>query len=171
MDDLKSYIREVPDFPKPGILFYDISTLLNDPLGLRMTVDRFTWLFSGMQVDRVVGIEARGFMFAPTIAYRLNAGFVPVRKPGKLPAAVTGEDYDLEYGSDRLEVHTDAVGPGERVLIIDDLLATGGTALAATRLIETLGGTVVGLGFIAELSFLEGRQRIADYSVESLITY
>jgi adenine phosphoribosyltransferase len=171
MEDLKRYIREVPDYPKPGILFYDISTLLKDPLALRMTVDRFVWLFSSMHVDQVVGIEARGFMFGPIVAYSLNAGFVPVRKPGKLPAATISQPYDLEYGSDRVEVHADAIEAGERVLIVDDLLATGGTSVATAELVTSLGGEVVGLGFIAELTFLGGRQRLDRYRVESLITY
>ncbi|MDH3404348.1 MAG: adenine phosphoribosyltransferase [Acidobacteriota bacterium] len=171
MDDLKSYIREIPDYPKPGILFYDISTLLKDPLALRMTVDRFAWLFSGMNADKVVGIESRGFMFGPSISYSLNAGFVPVRKPGKLPAKTRSQEYDLEYGSDRLEVHEDAIEPGERVVIVDDLLATGGTAVATIELVEALGGTVIGLGFIAELTFLGGRRQLTGRWVESLITY
>jgi len=171
MDDLKQYIREVPDFPKPGINFYDISTLLNNPLALRMTVDRFVWLFAGMHVDQVVGVEARGFMFAPIVAYSLNAGFVPVRKPGKLPSKTVEQVYDLEYGSDRIEVHADSIEAGTRVLIIDDLLATGGTAEATADLVATLGGEVVGLGFIAELTFLSGRDRLAAHRVESLITY
>lgn len=171
MDDLKTYIREVPDFPRPGINFYDISTLLGNPLALRMTVDRFVWLFSDMHVDHVVGIEARGFMFAPIVAYSLNAGFVPVRKPGKLPAKTVEQAYDLEYGSDRVEMHEDAISAGERILIVDDLLATGGTASATAKLAESLGGDVVGLGFIAELSFLDGRDRLAGHRVESLITY
>jgi adenine phosphoribosyltransferase len=171
MNDLKSYIREVPDFPKPGILFYDISTLLKDPLALRMTVDRFVWLFSEMHVDQVVGIEARGFMFAPIVAYNLNAGFVPVRKPGKLPAKTAEQSYDLEYGSDRVEVHEDGIDQDARVLIVDDLLATGGTASATAQLVRSLGGNVVGLGFIAELTFLSGRDRLSGLKVESLITY
>lgn len=171
MDDLKSYIREIPDFPKPGINFYDISTLLQDPLALRMTVDRFVWLFADMHVDQVVGIESRGFMFAPIVAYNLNAGFVPVRKPGKLPARTVGQDYELEYGSDRLEMHSDAVAEGERVLIIDDLLATGGTAAASAALVESQGADIVGLGFIAELTFLDGRTRLAGHRVEALISY
>lgn len=171
MDDLRSYIREVPDYPRPGILFYDISTLLKNPLALRMTVDRFVWLFSAMHVEQVVGVEARGFMFGPIVAYNLNAGFVPVRKPGKLPAATISQPYDLEYGSDRVEVHADAIAAGERVLIVDDLLATGGTAAATAELVTALGGEVVGLGFIAELTFLDGRRRLDRYRVESLITY
>ncbi|MCZ6508258.1 MAG: adenine phosphoribosyltransferase [Acidobacteria bacterium] len=171
MDDLKSYIREIPDFPEPGILFYDISTLLKDPLALRMTVDRFVWLFSQMHVDQVVGIEARGFMFAPIVAYNLNAGFVPVRKPGKLPAKTVSQPYELEYGSDELEVHEDAIEHGAKVLIVDDLLATGGTAAATAQLVSGLGGDIVGLGFIAELTFLAGRDRLPGLRVESLLTY
>ncbi len=172
MDDLKKYIREVPDFPKPGINFYDITTLLKDPTALRMTVDRFAWLFSaGHRVDKVIGIESRGFMFGPSLAYSLNAGFVPVRKPKKLPAPTVSETYDLEYGTDRLEMHADAVTPGEKVLIVDDVVATGGTALAAARMVERLGGTVTGFGFIIELTFLTGRAKLSDYEVESLIRY
>jgi adenine phosphoribosyltransferase len=171
MDDLKTYIREVPDFPKPGILFYDITTLLKNPLALRMTVDRFVWLFTQKRIDKVIGIESRGFMFGPSVAYDLNAGFVPVRKPGKLPAKTVRQSYDLEYGSDAIEMHADAVEPGERVLIVDDLIATGGTALAAARLVESAGGTVAGFGFIIELTFLPGRQKLNGYEVESLIRY
>jgi adenine phosphoribosyltransferase len=171
MDDLKRYIREVPDWPKAGILFYDITTLLKDPLALRMTVDRFVWLFTKQQVDKVVGMESRGFMFGPIVAYDLNAGFVPVRKPGKLPAPSVEQTYDLEYGTDRLQVHQDAIAPGERVLIVDDLVATGGTARATAQLIERLGGQVVGMGFIIELTFLQPRDKLAGYRLESLIRY
>jgi adenine phosphoribosyltransferase len=171
MDDLKTHIREVPDFPKPGILFYDITTLLQDPLALRKTVDRFVWLFAGRHVDKVVGIESRGFMFGPIVAYNLNAGFVPVRKPGKLPYHKVRESYDLEYGSDAVEMHQDAVVRGERVLIVDDLVATGGTARATARLVESQGATVAGLGFIVELTFLPGRAALAGYDVASLIQY
>jgi adenine phosphoribosyltransferase len=170
MDDLKQYIREVPDFPKPGILFYDITTLLKDPRALRMTVDRFVWQFE-KRVDKVVGMESRGFMFGPIVAYNLNAGFVPIRKPGKLPAETIRETYDLEYGTDSLEMHKDAVAPGERVLIVDDLVATGGTALAAARLVEAVGGTVEGMGFVIELTFLNPRAKLAGYEVASLIQY
>jgi adenine phosphoribosyltransferase len=170
-DELKRYIREVPDFPKPGILFYDITTLLLDPLALRMTVDRFVWQFAGQRIDRVVGIESRGFLFAPILAYHLNAGFVPVRKPGKLPAATLAEGYDLEYGQDRIEMHRDAIGPGHRVLIVDDVIATGGTARAAAKLVEQAGGEVAGFGFIIELEFLAGREKLAGYDVKSLIRY
>jgi adenine phosphoribosyltransferase len=171
MDALKKYIREVPEFPKPGILFYDITTLLQDPLALRMAVDQFVWMFSKKRIDKVIGIESRGFMFGPIVAYDLNAGFVPVRKPGKLPAEKIRETYDLEYGSDSLEMHRDAVKPGEQVLIVDDLIATGGTARAAASLVEAVGGKVAGFGFIIELTFLPGRSKIAGYDVQSLIQY
>ncbi|MEO8277546.1 MAG: adenine phosphoribosyltransferase [Thermoanaerobaculia bacterium] len=178
MEDLKSYIREVPDFPKPGINFFDITTLLKDPHSLRMTVDRFAWLFGrragsapDRAIDKVVGIEARGFMFAPSLAYSLNAGFVPVRKPGKLPAKTVSQTYDLEYGTDRLEIHADAISPGERVLIIDDVIATGGTARAAAKLVESLGAKVAGFGFVIELTFLPGRAGLEGYDVEALIQY
>jgi adenine phosphoribosyltransferase len=171
MDDLKAYIREVPDFPKPGILFYDITTLLQNPVGLRTTVDRFAAMFADRRIDKVVGIESRGFMFGPIVAYDLNAGFVPVRKPGKLPWEKIRETYDLEYGSDSVEMHRDAVKEGEHVLIVDDLVATGGTALAAAKLVESLGGVVEGMGFIIELTFLPGRQKLDGYKVESLIQY
>jgi len=170
-NSLKNYIREVPDIPKKGILFYDISTLLKNPLAMRMTVDRFVWLFSEKHVDKVIGIESRGFMFAPIVAYDLNAGFVPVRKPGKLPAKTVSRSYDLEYGSDAVEMHEDAIEKGERVLIVDDLLATGGTAKATAELVTAVGGNVVGFGFIVELKFLDGRDQLADYPIESLITY
>ena len=171
MDDLKSLIREIPDFPKPGILFYDITTLLEDPLGLHKTIDRFAWLFSGLRIDKVVGIESRGFMFGPILAYRLNVGFVPVRKPGKLPGATISATYELEYGSDTLEMHEDGIGLGEQVLIVDDLIATGGTAAAAGKLVEKAGGKVAGYGFIIELTDLDGRRQLEGYDVESLIQY
>ena len=171
MDDLKAHIREVPDFPKPGILFYDITTLLQDPLALRKTVDRFVWMFAERHIDKVVGIESRGFIFGTPLAYVLDIGFVPVRKKGKLPGATIAVEYDLEYGSDSLEMHQDAVSRGERVLIVDDLIATGGTARATTRLVEKQGATVAGLGFIVELTFLPGRAALAGYDVASLIQY
>jgi len=172
LDDLKSYIREVPDFPKPGINFYDITTLLKDPHALRMTVDRFAWMFTRRPpVDKVIGIESRGFMFGPSLAYSLNAGFVPVRKPGKLPASIVSESYDLEYGRDSIEMHADAISKGERVLIVDDVIATGGTALAAANLVKGRGADVVAFGFIIELTFLPGREKLAGYEVESLIRY
>jgi len=171
MDDLKSHIREIPDFPKPGILFYDITTLLQNPLALRMTVDRFVWLFAQKRIQKVVGIESRGFMFGPIVAYDLNAGFVPVRKPGKLPADKVRETYELEYGNDTLEMHRDAIQPGEHVLIVDDVVATGGTAAATARMVESLGGVVAGFGFIIELTFLDARKKLAGYEVASLIQY
>jgi adenine phosphoribosyltransferase len=171
MDDLKQLIREVPDFPKQGINFYDITTLLKHPEGLRKTVDALAGSFEGERVDTVVGIEARGFIFAPALAYHLGAGFVPVRKPRKLPAECVSVSYDLEYGQDTLEMHRDAVGRGHRVLIADDLLATGGTARAVCDLVEKLGGTVAGLGFVVELEFLPGRRKLAGYDVRSLIKY
>lgn len=171
MDDLKSLIREIPDFPKEGILFYDITTLLSDPLGLKKTVDRFVWLFSGRTIDKVVGIESRGFMFGPILAYKLNVGFVPVRKPGKLPGETVRAAYELEYGSDELEMHQDALGRDERILIVDDLIATGGTARASAELVESAGARVAGFGFIVELTDLAGRDLLAGYEVESLIRY
>ena len=171
MDDLKKLIREVPDFPKPGINFYDITTLLKHPDGLRKTVDALAAEYDGEKVDTVIGIEARGFIFAPALAYHLGAGFVPVRKPQKLPAACASISYDLEYGQDTLEIHQDAVGNGHRVIIADDLLATGGTAKAVCDLVEGLGGTVVGLVFVVELEFLPGRKKLEGYDVRSLIKY
>ncbi|HLN99231.1 MAG TPA: adenine phosphoribosyltransferase [Pyrinomonadaceae bacterium] len=171
MDQLKKLIREVPDFPKPGINFYDITTLLKHPDGLRQTVDALAAEYEGEKVDTVIGIEARGFIFAPALAYHLGAGFVPVRKPKKLPAECASISYDLEYGQDTLEIHRDAVGNGHRVIIADDLLATGGTARAVCDLVEGLGGTVAGLVFVVELEFLSGRQKLAGYDVRSLIKY
>lgn len=171
MDELKSLIREVPDFPKPGINFYDITTLLKHAEGFRRTVDMLAAEFEGDKVDTVVGIEARGFIFAPALAYHMGAGFVPVRKPRKLPAECASVSYDLEYGQDTLQMHRDAVGEGHRVIIADDLLATGGTAKAVVDLVEGLGGKVVGLGFVIELEFLPGRKKLANYDVRSLIKY
>lgn len=171
MDDLKKLIREVPDFPKPGINFYDITTLLKHPDGLRQTVDALAAEYEGERVDTVIGVEARGFIFAPALAYHLGAGFVPVRKPKKLPAECASISYDLEYGQDTLEIHRDAVGNGHRVIIADDLLATGGTAKAVCDLVEGLGGTVAGLVFVVELEFLPGRKKLDGYDVRSLIKY
>jgi adenine phosphoribosyltransferase len=171
MDDLKQLIREVPDFPKPGINFYDITTLLKHPAGLRRTVDALSEQFRGEKIDTVIGIEARGFIFAPAIAYHLGAGFVPVRKPKKLPAECASISYELEYGQDTLEIHRDAVGEGHRVLIADDLLATGGTAKAVVDLVEGLAGRVVGLVFVVELEFLPGRKKLEGYDVRSLLKY
>jgi len=169
MEELKKHIREVPEFPKPGILFYDITTLLQDPLALRKTVDQFVWLFSNQRIDKVVGIESRGFMFGPIVAYNLNAGFVPVRKPGKLPWTTRAVSYDLEYGSETLEMHVDALEPGERVLVIDDVLATGGTAAAAVALLERCGATVVGVSFLIEIGPLGGRAQLAGRQVDALV--
>ena len=171
MVDLKELIREVPDFPKPGILFYDITTLLKDPVGLHWAVDSLANHYIGRVIDRVVGIEARGFIFAPMVAYRLNAGFVPVRKPKKLPAETARVEYSLEYGRDALEIHRDAIGKGQQVLIIDDLLATGGTAAAVAQLVESLGGKVAGMGFLIELEFLKGRDKISQYDLHSILKY
>jgi len=171
MDELKKLIREVPDFPKPGILFYDITTLLKDKTGLRGVIDGLRNHYRDAKVDMVLGIEARGFIFAPALAYALGAGFVPVRKPKKLPADCVTVTYDLEYGTDSLQMHRDAVGAGTRVLIVDDLLATGGTAAAAARMVREAGGSVVGIGFVVELTFLNGRRKLADYDVFSLLQY
>src|SRR5467141_874245 len=170
-DQLKQLIREVPDFPKKGILFYDITTLLKDKRGFATLIDQFSEHYIRHHVDLVLGIEARGFIFAPALAYRLNAGFIPVRKPGKLPAATAKHDYALEYGTNTLEIHTDAIKKGQRVIIVDDLLATGGTAEAATKLAASCGGEIVGLGFVVELDFLNGRQKLNDYDVFSLLHY
>ena len=171
MQDLKKLIREVPDFPKPGILFYDITTLLKDKLGFRAVIDGLQHHYKDAEVDVVLGIEARGFIFAPALAYALRAGFVPVRKPKKLPAACVSVDYELEYGVGSLEMHKDAVVEGCRVLIVDDLLATGGTAKAAADLVRQSGGTVVGLAFVVELTFLKGRQKLEGADVFSLLQY
>lgn len=168
---LKALIREVPDFPKPGINFYDITTLLKDKQGFRETVDALGQNYRGTPVDIVIGIEARGYFFAPGVAHALGAGFVPVRKPKKLPHIVRSIEYDLEYGTDQLEIHADAIEPGQNVLIIDDVLATGGTASAVARLVEQLQGKVVGLGFVIELSFLNGRRKLAQHDVFSLLQY
>ncbi|MFY9609965.1 MAG: adenine phosphoribosyltransferase [Blastocatellia bacterium] len=171
MDNLKRLIRTVPDFPKPGIQFYDITTLLKDPYGLRTSIDRLVELIADPRIDTVIGIEARGFIFAPALAYRLKAGFVPVRKPRKLPSEIESISYSLEYGTDTLEIHKDAIGRGNRVIIADDLLATGGTARAVVDLVERLGGEVAGLAFLVELTFLNGRERFNDYKVASLLQY
>ena len=171
MEHLRKLIREVPDFPKPGINFYDITTLLLDPDGLRDTIDALVERCDCDNVDVVIGVESRGFIFAVPIALRLGAGFIPVRKPKKLPAEKVSVSYDLEYGQDTLEMHKDAVGEGHRVLIVDDLLATGGTARAVVDLVESVGGTVAGLLFVVELDFLNGRSKFDGYDVQSLIHY
>jgi adenine phosphoribosyltransferase len=169
--NLKSLIREVPDFPKPGINFYDITTLLKDHAGLRAVIDQLGSAYKGKGIEIVAGIEARGFIFAPAVAYALEAGFVPVRKPKKLPAATERVEYELEYGTDILEIHRDAIEPGQKVLIVDDVLATGGTAKAVAQLIEKLGGNVVGLSFVLELDFLKGRDKLPGHNVNSLLHY
>lgn len=170
-DQLKKLIREVPDFPKKGILFYDITTLLKDKSGYATLIDQLAEHYIGKQVDLILGMEARGFIFGPALAYRLNAGFVPVRKPGKLPAATARVEYDLEYGSNALEVHKDAIEKGQRVLIVDDLLATGGTAQATAKLASSLGAQIGGLAFVVELDFLNGRDKLKPYDVFSLLHY
>jgi adenine phosphoribosyltransferase len=171
MDDLKKLIRAIPDYPKPGILFYDLTTLLKDQRGFHTLVDRLCEPYANQHVDIVVGVEARGFIFAPALAYRLGAGFVPVRKPKKLPAKTLRATYQLEYGTDTLEIHEDAIKPGQHVLISDDLLATGGTASATVQLVRQLGGEVKGLAFAVELSFLNGRAKLPGLDVLSLIKY
>src|SRR5271166_6413490 len=170
-EPLKKMIREVPDFPKPGILFYDITTVLKDKRGFATLIDALSEHYLDQKIDLVLGMEARGFIFAPALAYRLNAGFVPVRKPGKLPAATVKYDYALEYGTNSLEVHRDAIQKGQRVLIVDDLLATGGTAEATAKLASLLGAEIAGLGFVVELDFLHGRQKLEGYDVMSLLHY
>ncbi len=169
--DLKTLIREIPDFPKPGVVFRDITTLLRDPQGLRYTVDRFVEQCAPFQPDYVVGMESRGFLFGVPLAYHLQAGFIPVRKPGKLPSAVHAIEYELEYGTDRLEVHQDAFAPGDRILIVDDLIATGGTASATAELLQRTGCEIVGFGFIVELRALGGREKLPSAPVVALVEY
>jgi adenine phosphoribosyltransferase len=171
MDELKQLIREVPDFPKPGIRFYDITTLLKNAKGLRRVIDAFGERFADQKIDVVVGIEARGYFFAPAVALALGTGFVPVRKPKKLPCEVEFWEYDLEYGTDRLEIHRDAIENGQRVLVVDDVLATGGTAAAVARLVEKLGGNIASFGFVIELDFLHGREKLKNFDVYSMIHY
>jgi adenine phosphoribosyltransferase len=170
-ETLKEKIRHVPDFPKAGILFYDITTLLQDAVGFRTAIDSLALPFSNQQIDIVVGIESRGFIFGAVVADRIGAGFIPVRKPGKLPSRCVRESYALEYGTDSLEMHEDAVRNGQRVLIVDDLLATGGTARATTDLVKRLGGTVHALAFLIELVELNGRRRLAGENVHSVLKY
>lgn len=171
MEELKKLIREVPDFPKPGINFYDITTLLKDPSGLEQTIDALTEQCRGLDIDTVIGVESRGFIFAAPLAYQLGAGFVPVRKSKKLPSDTVSVSYELEYGQDTLEIHRDAIGEGHRVLIVDDLLATGGTAKAVVDLVEGMNGKIVGLHFVVELDFLHGRDKFDGYEVRSLVRY
>jgi len=171
MEQLKAAIREIPDWPKKGILFYDITTLLKNGQCFHEVINALTTPYENKQVDLVVGIEARGFIMAPTVAYRLKAGFVPVRKPGKLPAATHKMSYELEYGTDTLEIHQDAIEPGNRVLIVDDLIATGGTARAVADIVEKMGGTVVGLAFMVELTALKGRQKLGNHKITSVLKY
>lgn len=170
-EQLKTLIREVPDYPKPGILFYDLTTLLKDKSGFHSMIDQLCDHYRGHSIDIVAGIEARGFIFAPALAYRLGAGFVPVRKPKKLPAKTASITYSLEYGTDTLELHEDAIQPGQRVIICDDLLATGGTAAATAKLIQQLGGSVEGAAFAVELTFLKGRSKLPGLDIFSLIQY
>lgn len=171
MQELKQLIREVPDFPKPGILFYDITTLLKNAQGLRRVIDSFAERFADQKIDVVVGIEARGYFFAPAVALALGTGFVPVRKPKKLPCEVEFWEYELEYGTDRLEIHRDAIENGQRVLVVDDVLATGGTAAAVARLVEKLGGRIASFGFVIELDFLSGREKLKNHEVYSMLHY
>ncbi len=170
-DQLRSRIRSIPDFPKKGIMFRDITTVLQHPESFRATIDIFTERYASMKIDKVVGIESRGFIYGGALAYRLGAGFVPVRKPKKLPYATIREEYQLEYGTDALEIHTDAIRPGEKVLIVDDLIATGGTIAAACLLVKKLGGNIAGCAFLVELSFLGGRNKLKDYDVFSIVRY
>lgn len=171
VERVQSTIRNIPGFPKPGVLFRDITPLLEDPGLFSDIVGWFGASASGKAIDVVAGIEARGFVFASPLAIRLGCGFVPIRKPGRLPYRTVRAEYELEYGTDALEVHADAIRPGQRVLIVDDVLATGGTAAAAARLVETLGGEVAGMAFVVELAFLRGRERLSRYPVESLVCY
>jgi len=170
-DDLRARIREVPDFPKPGILFYDITTLLRDADAFREVIDLMTAAVKDERIDLVVGMESRGFIFAAPMADRLGAGFVPVRKLGKLPAETIEVEYDLEYGTATLEIHRDAITPGQRVLVVDDLLATGGTVLGTIELVRRLGGEIAGLSFMVELTALGGRAKLAEFSIHTLLAY
>ena len=171
MLDLKQTIRSIPDFPKPGIIFRDITTMLQNPAALRQSVDLIAEHFDEGSIDVVVGAEARGFIFGPAVAYRLNAGFVPIRKPGKLPYQTIRATYQLEYGTDTVEMHKDAIEPGQRVLMIDDLLATGGTMAACCKLVEQIGGKIAGCAFVIELSFLKGRGKLLGHEIFSLVDY
>jgi adenine phosphoribosyltransferase len=169
--NLKQHIRHVPDFPRAGILFYDITTLLREPTGFKATIDMMSAPYMGQGIDAVIGIESRGFILGAAVAERIGAGFVPIRKPGKLPAKALRESYDLEYGKDALEIHEDAIEKGQRILIVDDVLATGGTATAAAQLVKKLGGELHGLAFLIELLFLNGKERLAGERVYSVLQY
>ena len=171
VDDLRAKIREVPDFPKPGILFYDITTLLKDADAFREVIDRMAAQVGNAPIDIVVGMESRGFIFSAPLAYQLNAGFVPVRKLGKLPAETLEVEYELEYGTATLEIHSDAIREGQRVLIVDDLLATGGTVMGTIELVRRLGGEIAGLSFMVELGALHGREKLGEYEIHALLTY
>ena len=171
MADIKALIRSVPDFPKPGIVFRDITTILKDKDGLAACVDQIADRFAGRDIDIVVGIESRGFIFGPAIAIKLDAAFVPIRKPGKLPADTLKQSYELEYGTDEIEIHKDAIEPGQKVLMVDDLLATGGTMAASCQLVEKLGGNIQGVAFVIELTFLNGRDKLDGYDIASLVSY
>ena len=170
-EDLKKYIRSIKDFPKQGIMFRDITTLLKEPTALNETINQLYSFTKGLKIDKVVGIESRGFIFGSLLAQKLNAGFVPIRKPGKLPAETESESYELEYGTDKIEIHKDAISAGENVLLHDDLLATGGTAEASCKLIEKLGGKIVQVSFIIELTFLNGKEKLNEYDVRSIVKY
>ena len=170
-DDLRAKIREIPDFPKPGILFYDITTLLKDPDAFREVIDQMADQVKDSAIDLVVGMESRGFIFSAPLAYQLHAGFVPVRKLGKLPAETIEVEYDLEYGTATLEIHKDAIKAGQRVLIVDDLLATGGTVQGTIELVRRLGGEIAGLSFMVELTGLHGREQLGDFQIHTLLTY
>ena len=170
-DKIKALIREIPDFPQPGISFKDLTTLWRDPEGLKGTIEAMVLPFAKEEIGQVVGIESRGFILGAPLALQLGCGFVPVRKPGKLPGTTLRQEYDLEYGTDAVEIHQDGIEPGERVLIVDDLLATGGTMAAACQLVEKLGGEIVGLSFLVELAFLNGRERLPDYRIETVVQY
>jgi adenine phosphoribosyltransferase len=171
LENIKSAIRDVPDFPKPGILFKDITTLLKNVELFAAAVQGMVDQVKNIQIDAIAAIESRGFIFGTAMALKMDKGFIPIRKPGKLPAKVVAEKYELEYGFDSIEIHEDAVNEGDRILIVDDLLATGGTALASIKLIEKLGGDIAGLSFLIELEFLEGRNKFSDYQIFSLIAY
>ena len=168
---LRELIRDVPDYPKPGIMFKDITPLLRNPAGLSLAVEYLTQPFRHVHVDAVAGAESRGFIFATAVARNLSAGFVPLRKPGRLPAATRAEAFTLEYGTDSLEIHEDALSKGDQVLLVDDLLATGGTMAACCRLVESLGATIVGVAFLVELTFLDGRSKLGDYPIHSILQY